>query len=326
MNNFIRYLPVLKLGSTKYNYPSYGSYLHSDSKSLETCNDKIFIHIDCNSPFVGDVNIFVLDDIIKKVGEDVIIVQEEEKLKISKGRFSSVLEIEQFPFPDMKEPEVELTKLDENTINTIKQALGFISTSDTKLSYVFLGNGCIMASDKSKIFYKELDIKDLIGINKSIFPILHDGCKVGTEIYNTVVGFENGYGKFVVDPIRDFPYKKMREYINNSVEGIKPVCDIDILKDACNKIMPIFFNESKTFARIEGNSDGDILISASNRINGSVQEYIKGVSDFTFDISINISFFGGINNEYTVNIDPNCQDRLVLTNDNGIKIIFLGTD
>ena len=67
MKDILQKLQILKIGALNKDYPVYAQYLNSKDGLLQTCNGREFVQVECELPFDGLVNIFVLESVLSKV-------------------------------------------------------------------------------------------------------------------------------------------------------------------------------------------------------------------------------------------------------------------
>lgn len=321
MEELLEILPILNVAASKHDFPVYAQYIHSEGGKVRTCDGSAFIQMDCELPFEGDTNIFVLSDILKRV-KNPTVSTDEDNIYIESGSFKTKLKITDVNFPQIEEPNSEDIEITEPILNKLKLATKFLG-SDI-YSYVFIGEGVIVSSDKERVFMSSSETADKpIGVDKRIVSLLDGGHLLGVaENRSTVVKFPEGYGIFVVDPIERYPVGKIKPFVNKTKDTAFELFNVAVVNDALEKLSPIFFGDKQPVLNIK-NEDGVTVFTAESIINGkSTVEYETKVGTYV-EIDINPNLFRDIPISFDVYYNNNYDDRLYLT-DGESDIILLG--
>jgi hypothetical protein len=77
MKRLLRYLPLLRIGSSKDDYPLYAQLIHFGD-TIRACNDETFISVDNFGIDVkGNTNLFVLDSVLNKLPDNYEVSQDK---------------------------------------------------------------------------------------------------------------------------------------------------------------------------------------------------------------------------------------------------------
>jgi hypothetical protein len=316
-----KFLPVLKIGASKDDYPHYASYVNITGGQLQTCNKKESVVFDLDTGFEGSVNIYVLEDVLKNtINPDIEQIGNE--LHISEGDFRSILTIEDIGFPQIKDPSTKGLKISDDIINTLKTANVFTGTGI--YNYIYLGKEFIVSTDGSRMFFKSLksNIETPIPVNSSIISTLNNECVLASSEENAVVVYKNGYIIFTVPYLDTYPIEKITNFIKESRTNLQKICNVAVLQDAIKKVSSVFIGESVGFVSLE-NKDNTLGIKATSEVNGTSFIGIASEVRDEFKMSINCEFLKGINLDFDVYVDVNNSDRLYLKDLDGAEVVLL---
>lgn len=314
-------LNYLAIGTSKALLPVYASCLHSDGNNLITCNDDVLVKVkDDDIPFVGSVNFLVLYNILKSISRDYNITSKNSKLIISDENSIGRLPIMNMHYPIVElEEDIEYLEITEELYNIIKMAFSF--KGKDVYSNIIISKDKIISTDKSRLFVHTMENRSPIkvGINSSIFSILKIGNKIGVDKHdNVILKFEDGFGKFTVEPVDNFPVDKILEFVDGLETNKEFITDISNIQKACNKVSPILLNESDNSVtlRVE---DGKFILEAESIVNGNRKVTVNSSVHENFKFSINYSFFKNIPNGFDAIIG---NSKVILIKGNTLIVLM----
>ncbi len=317
-------ISVLKLGASKKEFPYYCQYADFTKDSIRTCNSRVYVEIDNPFDIEGDINLFVLDEILKNCNEPEIY-QDGTMLKIRDGNYKTSLVIDDIEFPEMPEIEnLELIGL-EDIYEILKEAIKFVGSG--LYSYIYLCNDCILATDKSRVFSHKLDLSlsQVVGIDKQILSALGENCKLGVRDNNTIVVYDSGVVRFQATILDNYPKSEIIKVMSKSKVNIEKLCNVYPLQQAVKKISPMLMNEQSSFIGLK-NADKKLDVYVDSITNGISVMTIDSAVESKFEMSIDYTFFNNINIDYDVYVNEvENVDRLYLTNGKS-DIVLLGEE
>jgi len=316
MKNLKEIIPLLKLGTSNSDYPLYAQYLHSDGESVETCNDDVFIHLKYPLPFSGDVNLFVLDGVLKASPNDIETIIGKGKIVLKTASIASTLNIFNMPFPKLEKPDVNFVDVTEDLLSALRLAMFYTSSSEALYSTVFLCAKYICATDKYRLYFKEIDINldSPLSIDKTMLSVLTDNCRIGSAEGKVVVEYPDlgGYAIFSAYSADSYPAGVIQTTVILDTTKLQKLCNILVLQDAVNKLTPIFFGEKIPIIAIS-NKDKQISVVAESMINGKATFESESKLEDEFELSINSTFFKNIPIDFDVFISKEHTNKLYLT-------------
>ena len=316
-------LKVLKVGTARSDFPTYCKYINFQENYVLTCNGSEFVEVDNKFPFLGAVNLYVLENILKNCST-AQINQKDSMLVIEDGDFKSSLLIDDIEFPEPPEVNAEFVEVSDELLSTLKTAIDY--TGEGILSYVFLHGNKVMATDKHRCFLHkgELDVKSPLGINRKILSVLSSGCRVGVYNNNTVVAFDGGRIIFQTALLDNYPEEKIISVVESTKTNIQMVCNVAVLQDAVTKVTPILFEEISDFVLLK-NKLNKLVVSAESAVSGVATMVIDSQIEDKFKLAMNHKFISGIDFDFDVFFDWENSNRLYLTNGNA-EIVLMGGD
>jgi hypothetical protein len=321
-NNF----PYLRIGVSRNPLPIYASYLNSDGKHLIACNDDIYIKIkDDDIPFVGSVNFFVLDSILK-ISPNASFSVEENNLVIRDGTGTTQLPILTTNFPNLTlDSLLDSFTVTEDLYYALKMAMSFRSKSDSVYSNVCLIEDKLISTDKYRLFlrsFKEGVNSTKMGIDGNIFSTLQIGDRLGVDINkNAVVQWDSGFGVFTINPIDEFPHKKILSFVENATKDLIPISTTDECIASCERLVPVLLGENNAEIELK-NEGGKLTLLAESAVNGSSKVILYNRCDDVFNMYINFSSFKNLPSGFDIFVNEDKKDKLVLTKDETILILM----
>jgi len=327
-------LNILKLSTTKENYPVYGSYINSEDGQVTSSDGDSFIFLNAIFPFEGYINLFLLENILKKSSEDLSMEQVDQELKVKFGNTDTTLNLASelgspfFSFPD----EIDKVSLTEEILDNLKTAISFVG-GELPYRSVYFGNGIICATNQERVFiYENKSITNPpIMLNKKIISFLTEAIEVGTKDNNIVLSWgemediSGGYGLFATDLISGFSIDAIQKFVTESKENTKLLCNFAVIKDALEKTKIMYVGESNPTLVIE-NKDKKLKMTGGSYANGFMDVEYDSDLEEEFTIEMSFDVFTSISIDYDVYIPLESNpDKLIL--DNGQSdIILMGVD
>ncbi len=299
MKDILQKIQMLKVGALNRDYPIYAQYLNSQDGLLQTCNGKEFVQVEYELPFDGLVNIFVLENVLSKVEdlEDMEMYQDDDKIHIKCEAFKTTLNMlsrydnsgkSRFPVLSFKKFKSYIV-LTEELIETIGKAFDYIGNNIYQ--YVYIDHKSIIASDMYKAFMSpvELECKSPIGINKTIYPLLVPGTKLGVDSEDNIIVYydENNYAIFSgLIPISEYPAESLSEFVASNRSELK-LCNMLPVMSAIYKITAVLHNERLKIINFNHDGTGVMSVSTVSEMNGR-SDYKVSISDDIGEFSMNI--------------------------------------
>lgn len=334
MKDLLMIMKTLKAGASNDAYPIYSPYLYSDGKSVSTCNTSTFvrIHLTKPLPFKGYVNIFILEEVLNLVGEDMTVEviepkgDEPEILRIRSGSYKTDLNLLQnLGMPDMEQPNfTKSIQLNEETLAVWRYALQYVGRES--LSPLYIDKEGLCASDGYRIFINvtQHDLVGKLSLNKKIMNFLKEQYSImADEKGNVNVGFSNGFAIFTTDSLDFYPYDRIRDFMNTTKTNVNLLCNIGLLRDCAEKVSPIFHGEAEQYCTIT-NLNKKMVVKAESKINGTAEVEVDSMSDTEFKLVFNLKNIKNTPFDFDCFINKERQDRLFLANSNGSFIGLMG--
>jgi len=335
MKDLLLYMKILKSGSENAPYPIYAPYLYSDGTTLRSCNNTTYISLKPAKPipFKGYVNIFILEEVLNLVGEDMTVEvvppndDGPEILRIKSGTYKADLNLLQnLGMPELAEPNFDKSiKLDEETVAIWKYALKYVGRES--LSPLYIDKTGLCASDGYRIFVNEMpyDLEGKLSLNSKIMNFLKDQYLImSDEKGNVNVQFLNGFAVFTTESLDFFPSERIRDFLSVSKTNTNLLCNISLLRDSVDKISPIFHGESEHFC-VFSNANKKLTITGSSKINGVATVEVDSQFDGEFKLTLNAKTLKIIPFDYDCLVSLERQDRLLFKNELGSTVILMGS-
>ncbi len=325
MEDLRTYLPLLMFGASKDYYPLFAQYLHSDGMSVQTNNLDRFVKVEniC-LPFEGDVNIFVLGDILSKVKDFEMSLVDAEVLRIKTNTVSYNLNVGDFDFLSIDKPEVEMFDVNEDLMGKLKIAQRFLG-NDSIYKYIYLDSGKVISTDTNKLFVSpcSLGLQKPLGIDSSLFKILREDLKIGESDGSVVVEFDRGYIISTSEYMDDYPASKIESFLEKTKRSdLVRICNVAAVKDAIDKLSPIFFGESSNLITLDFRSP-KLKIKAESEMNGVAEIEIESSDSVDVVMMVDMNLFKPIPLSFDLFAVPEYLDRLYLTDEES-EIILMG--
>ncbi len=325
MKELINLLPLLKIGASKEPYPVYAQCLNSTGSQVQTCNNNVYVSLDCRLPFKGTANFFTLNGILEKLAErDFSSNVKEDKILVKTNNSQYSVSLLNLDFPQKEAPEIDSVDLDEDLLQQLRIASKF--TGKEIYSYVYLFSDGILATNTTRMFYKQIkipNIKKPVAINTKILSTLFDGCAVGSdENNNTVVFYPNGFAVFTVDNISYYPAEKILKFMETNEER-QVLCNILALREWFDSITPIFGMDKANYISVKKEGK-KLVLSAESAASGEavmVQE-VECTNDFRF--LMDAGMLKDCPSSFDVKVGTGNLDRLVLSDGDGGVVVLMG--
>lgn len=318
-----QFFPILKLGTSNKDFPQYASFLHSDGEHLYTCNMSEAVCINYKAPFKGDVNFFVLSGILNKLG-DIHTEQKDSSVFISDEttKHEIVIEDVNFPSDSIIKPDFEYIPLQQEIVDVLKIAIKYATGMDV-YDKIFIDDNNIISFGHNIIFLREIktNFKSKTGIDKRILSVLTEGCSIGSVNNNFVVVFEGGFIIFETDSITKFNDSLIKKFFKNRRKNIKQLCSAAELKNAVDKISPIFYGEKIQNINIM-NKSNKLTVKGGSVINGTSEASFNSLYKNPFTIDINTLTLNNVNNDFNIYINEEYADCLYLKDKNNNELII----
>lgn len=319
------FLKLLKTAVSNDNYPLYSSYLYSDGKTVRTCNNTSYVCLNYKAPYKGCVNFYILENVLNLIGEDADIEQEGNQLKISSGNYHTTLNIMDFDFPKLEPPkDVELFTLTEEDLNMWRFAIKY--TGKESLAPLYVDNIGTLATDGSRIFlnHKKIDTNNKLALSSKILGFVRSDYKLGADDKGNInISFEGGFAKFISDKLDFYLDDRIRKFVDESSKNTKLLCNVAHLRDAAEKLGPIFHGEMESVANLS-NKNKKLEITATSTVNGVSDIVIDSDLDEEFSINMNLRFFANVPLNFDCYVSLDKDDRLYLSDENGSRIVLMG--
>ena len=314
MRDLIKYLPVLKMAASKENYPTYAQYVHCGDRFVSTCDDVAFVKVDFDMPFRGNVNLFVLETILKTLPDEYKLETDQDTVKVVTKKTQYVLNIADLPFPELDRPDAEKFVIDEGNLEILKTSVNFTGVSEYENIYLDK-DGLISTNGQRLFIYDQENILETpIMLNKKIISNLAVGYSIGVgDNGNVVIDFPDGYALFTTPHYSTYPAENIREWASKALPNTKPLINVGEFKDLLAKVNPIFFGEAKRFIHIE-NHARSLEITGESPFNGKAAANCKSDLKETFVMDIDADHFATVPNEYDLHVRVGTNDRIAAKN------------
>ncbi len=325
MKDILNYLPILKAGTSKENYPLYAQLLHIEDGYVSTCNDAVFVKMKLGMPFDGNVNIFVFENALKMLPDEYNLVKEPNSIVITTKKLQYDLKLVPMTFfPSMEEPDVKYMEVDEGILSVLKTASSF--TGLDKYEHVFFDDKGMLSTSGQKIlrYAGKSSLDKPVILPKSVISLLKVGYFIGSdENDNTIVKFPNGFAIFTTPHYSSFPGEKIREFIDPLLEDTKKLVNVGVFKDALSKVTPIFFGETLRIVELKNDSFGILKIRGESPFNGVASASVKSELSESVLMYINVDLINVVPGEYDFHIKSGINDRLMAKNHSS-EIVLIG--
>jgi hypothetical protein len=322
MKKLIRYLPILKVGCSRDDYPLYAQLVHL-GKTIRTCNDETFISVDnLGLDVKGNTNLFVLDSVINSLPENYEVTQNEQFIEISANKFKTKLALLDIDFPNFDNPSVHMVEIDESLLNKISTAYRF--TGEDLLSYIYVDQFgiCGTSGHRTYTFSADLDLEEGLFLNKKILSVLEEGNSIGKdENGNTILDFGDGFGLFTVDLTDDYPINKIRSFVATQSKGLHELCNVIALQVAVERISHIFFGE-KTHLITLVNKNNELRVVAESAMNGKAEAVVESELEDKFILTMNVEFLKHVPDRFDVFVKRELGGLFLMAGDE--RIILMG--
>jgi len=315
MRDLIKYLPMLKAGASKENYPLYAQYLHIEDGFVSTCDDSAYVRVGFDMPFKGNVNLFVLETILKTLPDEYTVKEGVDIVKINaKGRDYNLNNVHNndLPFPEIPKPKTKLLEIDEGLLSLMKSALSFVGSME--YASVYVDNKGLIATNGQRLIIYEQDTKldTPVLLSKEIISSLKKGYEIGAS-GNTIVEFPGGYAVFTTPHYSSYPVDNIREYAAFALADTELLLNVGEFKELLAKVDPIFFGEGKRIIDIS-NSNGIIEVSGKSPYNGTAKASTSSLLQDDFAMTIDADHFSAVPNEYDLHVHLGANDRIAAKN------------
>jgi hypothetical protein len=253
---------------------------------------------------------------------------EEESgiLTIKSGSYKTNITLRQnLNMVEVPEPDfTKSIKLDESTISLWKYALKYVGRES--LSPLYVDKEGLCASDGYRIFTSSIpyEIDGRLSLNSKIMNFLKDGYTIMPDKEGNVnVQFLNGFAVFTTEKLDFYPSDRIRDFVASSNHNVNFLCNVAALRDATDKIAPIFHGESEHAVTII-NSKNKISVTGESITNGTASVEVPSQSDVEFKLMFNAKALRGVPFDFDTFVTPDHQDRLILKNEMGSTIILMG--
>jgi hypothetical protein len=335
MKQLIDLLPLLKVGTSKDSYPVYAQCLYSNGERVQTCNNNIFINLECKLPFTGLVNFQTINSIVTKLTEQeeknqirVSVSTKDDKLIFRAPPYNYEVLVMDLDFPKVAEPDIKTIEVTDEIIEQLKIAHKFVGKGI--MSYVYLYDKGILATDTHRIYHRlfDFEIESPIAINNKILSVLYDGCHIGSDTNNnTVVIFPNGYGIFTVDNVSYYPASKILSMLTSKdvTSYGEFLCNILALREWTEAVLPIYGSDTNTFVSMTLDKNG-LRLNAEAAANGTAQMTPDVQCELdAFDIIFDASYLKDIPSSFDVFVKGGeTLDKFVLKDDETGLIVLMG--
>ena len=333
LREFVDILSLLLKAASKDTYPIYAQYVKSDGESLITCNNKSFIKINYEAPFLGCVNIYILYSILKKcvdTGVDTLLHVEGGKLIVTALQEKHNIQIiKTLPYPDLT---INLSDRYYDLSDSLKSKIEFATKFVGKdmLSPVYLDKDVLMATDSHRAYSapSASTLVDLpISLTKDIISFLTSPI---TEVSirsdnkgNTIILFNLGYGIFTAESLDFYPKDKILETIKTSREETTLWCNVAGLAYAIEAVTPMFFGESLSHIELY-NKENVLRVRAESGVNGESDVELKSSLKEEFTMLLDPRYIKSIPISFDAYINPKNTSKLYLNNGEYEEIVLMG--
>jgi len=323
MKNITKALVKLKTVTKNQDHPLYSKYIMSDGEVVYACDGEDYIQIKESFPFIGAVNIFVLENVLNCIDSLSEAVQTRDSLKIEKPNYKTSLAIKK----DVKMPKFDYPK-NLKTVKVTKQLIDILKIASSFLglgvySNVYVDSEKIVATDATRLFYYKLDtgFDDVMAFNKKIINSLTEDVSVGAYKNNIVVKFEKGFAIFTADIIKDeYPINKIENLISTTGEGFNRICPIPDVHKAISQVSPVLHGEMMGAIKLINNNEELSVIADTS--NGVSIVKLKSFSKTKSEIFINAGYLSQTPDWYDLFLEKGKLTRAVLKTKDSIIIIM----
>lgn len=295
---FKSHLPTLKVGSENKVYPIWAAYLSSGGGQVKTASADSYICLDIDLGFKGDVNIYLLEGMINKLGiENLELSNKDQDLLVQSSGFESTLmcidsrlPVKEMPICDMYNTEGETNS---KFIDDLRLAYKFAAT-DGSHSHVMLTKEHIIAqsetSDPIFLARHDLSITKAVALTRNSINATGNISALGfTDDNNVVYEFgDYGFGIFSTYNIAD--QKKTDELATLVLTAyqqatMNEICEVGELRENTSKVLPIFYGERQNLVLMSNAMRGDNTV-----MNIKGQSMYNGQADLDMPTSCSSEF------------------------------------
>jgi hypothetical protein len=261
-----------------------------------------------------------------KISPNASFSVEENNLVIRDGTGTTQLPILTTNFPNLTlDSLLDSFTVTEDLYYALKMAMSFRSKSDSVYSNVCLIEDKLISTDKYRLFlrsFKEGVNSTKMGIDGNIFSTLQIGDRLGVDINkNAVVQWDSGFGVFTINPIDEFPHKKILSFVENATKDLIPISTTDECIASCERLVPVLLGENNAEIELK-NEGGKLTLLAESAVNGSSKVILYNRCDDVFNMYINFSSFKNLPSGFDIFVNEDKKDKLVLTKDETILILM----
>lgn len=321
MRDILKFMNILKVGASKDNYPLYCQLVNIENNKVRTCNDETYVELNLELGDVGNLNIYMLENILKMLPDEHEISTKGDSVFIKTRKSNYQLKLMDVTMPTFSNPTIDTVDLDEGLISILKLAQKF--TGSSEYENIYMDYNGILATDTQKLlmYDNNLKIEKPVILTKKVISSLKENCKIGSDINdNTVVKFYNGFAVFVVPHYSTFPSERIRNWVNGIFDDNKDLIDVIDFREMLKKVFPVFVGESKRIINIK-NNNFNFEINGKSSINGEIRTTGKSKLEDNFEININSDLFSSMPDDYTLRIKPRINNQIMASN--GIANIVL---
>lgn len=311
-------LSVLIVGSSQRDYPFYAPYVYSDGVSLCTCNESSSVKLNYEAPFTGAVNIFVLNNILKAIGDEEYYINQKDKesLVIESGK--SVLALSVF---DIKVPDI---KLDINSFNLFPITddlencfnMASLFVGQDALAPVYVDSKRICATTRSELFYspQKLSVAQL-GLTKDNIKIIKSGYDFTSDQGNFVLVFDSGYIVMTTHLVDTYPFQKIESFITDIDNGKEKVCNFAVFEEAAKYLSSIFTNTDKE-KKINIHCKDEVLTLSAKSVFSGKSIYSYNIDcPLNFSVDISLSALKKLNFSYDLYYNKKNKGVMIFNNE-----------
>lgn len=334
--NFKDLFAVLKTGSANKVFPIHAAYLHSEDGELRTVSLDSYISIDVELPFNGDVNIFLLEGMLNKLGfENLNMSNKDNDLLLESNGFESVLTCIDANFPHEPMPSCHMFALEQRLtfVDDLRLAYKF-AASEGSNAYVIVDDSHIIAqaemSDPIFVATHDVTFEKAVGLTRNSLLPIGAASSIGISSGDQVVYEfgDYGYGFFTTYNMVDASkVKAIKSYANLRRGAMSnEIGSVSEFRDAVNKVLPIFYGEKQNLVLLTNflNSDGVPIMKIEGRsmYNGSADYDLHNKCETEFKMLYDITNLKSVPGHYYIGFFPNDNgvDELVCYDENKIVI------
>ena len=326
MNNLLNYIPLLKVGCSKENYPLYSQSIYFDGETIRICNDDVYVCLNYQSDIRGCLNLFVLESVLKiaaKHREVEFVVANEHLTVHSPDGYTASLGIDSitdFPLQDM--PETPLTEVTDDMLLALNDAILFNRPGGKAHNlYIYMDKEHIMATSNMRCFLSNVftAVSEYVGINKKMLSVLDDTCMIGSYDNNTLIKFDSGFVKFTIDLLDGYPADKLLQFVNDSREGVLKLCNMGVLNEALSNLAPISQGEKVNMCTFS-NTGNELTLKAQS-MHGVIETKVDSELEVEYKTEINIDQIKNLPANYDVYVNPDDVKILYLKSTYGEIVV-----